>query len=214
MVTLVVYFIVLVNVAKGLRRCTRSTSSSCARTPPRRRRCCARRGSRTPCRTCSRHSRSQPRRGHHGLRRRVLRRHAERSGQPHHVEHGHLQERRGVGVRARRLPGRSNVLPGLHRYWRASSHTEGCPPRGRNDMSKRSPDRGRSRRSRSLPQLRRRRRRRWRRTAAGTAEALRHDRRRPDAPAPPRPAGNGGPPGRGGRSTGRRRESCASRSSR
>ena len=62
MVTLVVYFIVLVNVAKGLRQVAgRRTSSCCGRTPRRRRRCCARRASRTPCRSCSRRSRS-PRR--------------------------------------------------------------------------------------------------------------------------------------------------------
>ena len=29
----------------------------------------------------------------------------------------------GVGLRARRLRARSDVLPGLHRYWRASPHT-------------------------------------------------------------------------------------------
>ena len=134
MVTLVVYFIVLVNVAKGLRQVQpthlellRSYAAIAARG--------AAQGAHPERRAVPVH-RAQDRRpggGHHGVRRRVLRRPAERARLPHHLEPRHLEERRRVGLRARRLPARAGVLPDLHPAGEPHhTHRWGASPGGDN----------------------------------------------------------------------------------
>ena len=107
MVTLIVYFIVLVNVAKGLRQVQRD--------PPRADALVRRVADRGPAQGAHPQRRAVPvhraqdrraGRRDHRLRRRVLRRQPERPRLPHHVEPGDLEERRGVGLRGRRLPAR------------------------------------------------------------------------------------------------------------
>ena len=113
--------------APGARR---RTSSCCARTP--RRRAQVLRKARIPNAvpylfTAIQHRR--PDRRDHGVRRRVLRRPAERARLPHHVEPVDLEERRGVGLRARRLPARAGRSTWSPSCWRTSPHT-GAQPRG------------------------------------------------------------------------------------
>ena len=104
MVTLVVYFIVLVNVAKGLRQ-VESTHLELLRSyaaTPSQVLAKARIPNAVPVPVPGADDRRAGRR-HHGLRRRVLRRLAERPRHPHHVEHDR-EHRRRLGLRPRRVP--------------------------------------------------------------------------------------------------------------
>ena len=112
MVTLIVSFIVLVNVAKGLRQVERHPPGADAfvrrvadRDP--------RQGAHPQRRAVPVHGAQdrRPGRGHHGVRRRVLRRQPERPRLRHHVERRRVAARRRVGVRRRRLHPRARVLP-------------------------------------------------------------------------------------------------------
>jgi ABC-type nitrate/sulfonate/bicarbonate transport system permease component len=111
MVTLVVSFIVLVNVAKGLRQVSpihmelmHSYAASKSEIL---------RKTRIPNAVSYLFTALEDRgarRRHHGVRRRVLRREPERSGIRDHVECGRLADGRLVGVRDRRLRPRTRVL--------------------------------------------------------------------------------------------------------
>ena len=131
MVTLIVYFVVLVNVAKGLRQVDATHLEllhSYAASP-----FDVLRKARVPNAvpyffTALRDRR--PARRHHGVRGRVLRRSAERPGLAHH---GHRQRLTGddVGIRARRDAARPVVLPCLHRTGEPHHTTQGREPQGR-----------------------------------------------------------------------------------
>ena len=101
---------------------------------------------------------------HHRVRRRVLRRHAERPGEQDHVER-HREHHRRLGLRARRLPARPGVLPDLHPVGE-HHHTEGpsAPGEDPHEQARETADPiGRCRRRRPRARgrgLRRRRRRR------------------------------------------------------
>ena len=163
MVTVVVFFIVLVNVAKGLRQVS-PTHLELMRSYAAARRAVLHQGARAERRALPVHG-AQDRRargGDHRLRGGVLRRLAERTGLAHRVEHRHLEERRRLGVRARRLPARSDVLPDLHLFgerhhtqqgWKApgehTTHEATSPPEG--NVNGRQASRGQCSRCRSSP---------------------------------------------------------------
>ena len=116
MVTLVVFFVVLVNVARGLRQVDAThvelmqsyaasdwTVLRQVRVPER-----------DPVLLHGAQDRRAARR-HHRLRVRVLRRLAERARQQDHLQPRDLEEGRGLGIRRRRLPARARLLPDRRR---------------------------------------------------------------------------------------------------
>ena len=192
MVTLVVFFIVLRQRGRGAEPGEPThleLMRSYAATP---RRSCARRACRTPCPYLFTALKiAAPAAVITAFVAEYFGGTAERAGLSHHVEHRDVEERRRLGLRARRLPARSDCSTCLHPAWRASPHhrqRRRAAPGGANHMQDTD-----TRRKQHEDATEARGRCRARRSSLPRAATTTTQRRRP-TPAAPAARGTARPP--------------------